>query len=98
MYQPISLTTEPDGVLKGYSEALKLSLCWFEQDNRLVFYDPATGNYLRNLPQEQAALEAERRAREADQAALESERRAREADQARIRQLEEQLRRLQSGD
>jgi Uma2 family endonuclease len=98
VYQPISLTTEPDGVLKGYSEALKLSLCWFEQDNRLVFYDPATGNYLRNLPQEQAALEAERRAREADQAALESERRAREADQARIRQLEEQLRRLQSGD
>ncbi len=82
VYQPIPLTTEPDGVLKGCSAALELSLCWVEEDNRLVFYDPATGNYLRNLPQEQADLE--------------SERRVREADQARIRQLEEQLRRLQS--
>ena len=76
VYQSIPLTTEPDGVLKGYSAVLKLSLCWLEADNWLAFYDPATGEYLRSLAQEQAA---------------------READQARIRELEEQLQRLQSG-
>ena len=89
-YQPIPLTTEPDGVLKGYSAVLELNLCWFEADNWLAFYDPATGEYLNNLRQERAALEQER-------AALETERAARAADQDRIRQLEEQLYRLQSG-
>ena len=87
-YQDIQLTTEPDGILKGYSEVLGISLCWIEEDNWLRFYDPATGNYLRNLNQEQEALESEREAHNAT-------RTAREADQARIRQLEEQLRRLQ---
>ena len=27
-YQPIELTTAPDGILKGYSAVLGLSLCW----------------------------------------------------------------------
>ena len=27
-YEPIELTTAPDGILKGYSEVLGLSLCW----------------------------------------------------------------------
>ena len=31
VYQPIALTTEPDGVLKGYSPILGLSLCWHDQ-------------------------------------------------------------------
>ena len=79
VYQPIALTTEPDGVLKGYSPILGLSLCWHDQ--RLYFYDPATGSYLRNLGQEQDAHQE-------TQAAYEDA-------QARIRQLEEQLRRLQ---
>ena len=98
VYQPIPLTTEPDGVLKGYSEVLGLCLCWSEEDNRLIFYDPAVGEYLPNLTDAQAALDAERSAHEGAQAALNAERSAREADQSRIRQLEEQLRRLQSGE
>ena len=82
-YQPIPLTTEPDGVLKGYSEVLGISLCWIEDGNWLKFYDPATGSYLSTIPELHAALAAERAAR-AD-------------DQARIRQLEERLRRLEPG-
>ena len=89
-YQPITLTTEPDGVLKGYSAVLEISLCWIEGRNWLRFYDPATGSYLSTLPEMHAALEAEK-------AALEAERAARADDQVRIRQLEERLRRLEPG-
>ena len=28
IYQPVPLSGEPDGILKGYSPALRLSLCW----------------------------------------------------------------------
>ena len=52
-YTPIPLTTEPDGILKGYSEVLELSLCWDEGWPR--FYDPATGAYLDNWRQEREA-------------------------------------------
>ena len=32
------MSGEPDGILKGYSPALRLSLCW---DNEMLrFYDP----------------------------------------------------------
>ncbi len=82
-YQPIQLTTEPDGVLKGYSAVLGISLCWIEGRNWLRFYDPTAGSYLNTLTELHAALETERTARE--------------ADQARIRQLEEELRRLRQG-
>lgn len=79
-YRPVDLTTEPDGILKGYSPALELSLCWDEGWPRL--YDPATGDYLKNWRQERAArLAAENRAL------------ATEAEAALLR---EQLRRLQS--
>ena len=39
VYEPIELTTAPDGLLKGYSEVLGLSLCWDINWPRL--YDPA---------------------------------------------------------
>ena len=77
-YQPIELTTEPDGILKGYSEVLGLSLAW--DDGWPRFYDPATGAYLEEWRDDRRALQAEREARA--------------ADQERIRQLEEELRRL----
>ena len=97
-YRPIPLTIEPDGVLKGYSSILEVSLCWIEERNWLCFFDPATGTYLRNLRQErtlrEAELRTERAAQERTQAELMAERTAREADQARIRQLEEELSRL----
>ena len=81
IYQPVGLTTEPDGVLKGYSPSLRLSLCWSAE--MLRFYDHETGEYLRNLPQTQAALND-------TQAALDDA-------EARIRELEAELRRRQTG-
>jgi hypothetical protein len=106
IYQPFELTTEPDGVLKGYSPLLDICLCW--ADEWLYFYVPATGEYIRNLPEEIAAREAaeaiiaqERAAREAaetiiaqDRSTLSQERAAREAAEVRLLALEEELRRL----
>ena len=57
-YRRFELTTEPDGVLKGYSPLLRLYLCW--QEGMLTFCRPETGEYLRNLPDTQAALEQSR--------------------------------------
>ena len=105
VYQSIELTTEPDGVLKGYSPVMRLSLCC--QGDMLTFYYPETGEYLRNLPAEKAArraAEAARLAAEAARLAAEAarlaaeettrtERAARRDAEARIRQLEEELRR-----
>ena len=53
-YRTIELTTEPDGILKGYSEVLGLSLAW--DDGWPRFYDPATGAYLQNWRQDREAL------------------------------------------
>ena len=78
-YRRFDLTTEPDGVLKGYSPLLRLHLCW--QDGTLTFYNPATGEYLRNLPDTQAALEQSEAGRQ--------------RAEARVRQLEAELRRQQ---
>ena len=86
-YQPVELTTEPDGILKAYSPALRLSLCWRmvewagSADPMLAFYSHETGAYLRNLRESETALRAEQVARE--------------AAEARIRQLEEELRHRQ---
>ena len=88
-YRPVELTTEPDGALKGFSPALGLYLC--PNEDRLIFFDPATGSYLLNLSQE-------RDARRQAESALHDERAEREAAQTRIRQLEEELRRRQSED
>ncbi len=54
-YQPIELTNEPDGILKGYSPILRLDLCW--RDEMLAFYNRETGDYLRNLSQAEARIE-----------------------------------------
>ena len=81
-YRSIELTTEPDGILKGHSEILKLSLAWDEGWPR--FYDPSTGNYLENWRQTSAARsEAEARAAEANTRA--------DAAEAELRRLRERL-------
>ena len=90
-YRPLELTTEPDGVLKGYSPVLGICLCW--DAGVLLFYDPATETYLRNLRQERALRQAEQ---EQARAELEAERAKLQAERARISELEEQLRRRQS--
>ena len=102
-YRPVDLTGEPDGILKGYSPVLELSLCWDEGWPRL--YDPATGAYLEGWREVWHAREAERNARLAAEAraeavaiAWEAERNARLAAEAETARLLEQLRRLQSGD
>ncbi len=87
-YQPLPLTTEPDGVLKGYSPVLGVSLCWDDGWPRL--YDPATDSYLESWQQERAA-------REAAESQVVVEQAARQVAEARIRQLEAELRRRQAG-
>ena len=80
-YQPVELITEPDGILKGYSPVLHLSLAWDEGWPR--FYDPATGRYLENW-------------RGAIDRAARAESRAAEAE-AEAQRLREQLRRPGQG-
>ena len=88
-YQAVELTTEPDGILKGYSEILELSLCWYEGWPR--FYDPATETYLENWRQTSAArAEAEARAAEATARADAAES-ARAQAEAELRRLRERL-------
>ena len=76
----MELTTAPDGVLKGYSPVLGLSLAWDEGWPR--FYDPSTGMYLENW-REAAARAADAEAQ-------------RDAAEAEVRRLREMLRRQQS--
>ena len=88
-YQAIELTTEPDGILKGYSEILELSLAWDEGWPR--FYDPALGSYLENWRQVWHDRQAERTARdEAEARAAEATARA-DAAEAELRRLRERL-------
>ena len=99
VYQPIEITTEPDGVIWGYSEILGLSLCYvpdsaperFTYDRgMLLFFDRETGQYLMTDEEEHVAyLES--------QAQLEESRSQLEESQARVRELEEELRRRDSG-
>ena len=58
-YKPIPLNTGADGVIRGYSPVLGLELHW--DAGQLRFYDPAAGDYLRDL-QEAEALVARLRA------------------------------------
>ena len=76
----VALTTEPDGILKGYSPVLEISLAWDDGWPRI--YDPATGTYLEGW-------------REVWHARLAAETRALTAE-AEVALLREQLQRLQS--
>ena len=85
IYRPVDLSREPDGILKGYSPALRRSLCW--QDGMLLFYDPETNQYMRNL-------RAERARADAAQTRADTARTAHEQAEARIAELEAELRKL----
>ena len=86
-YQPVELTTEPDGILKGYSPILELSLAWDDGWPRL--YDPTTGTYLEGWREVwHSRLDAEARANAAEVRA--------DVAEAEAQQLREQLRRLRS--
>ena len=75
-YEPIPLTTAPDGILKGYSVVLGLSLCW--DDNWPRLYDPRTNTYLETWQQERVA----RRVAEARAASAQAGREAAESQVA----------------
>ena len=83
-YQPIETTTEPGGVIWGYSEALGLSLCWVE--GRLRFWDRIQRRYLPDHQEDKAQADAE--AARADREAARAD-----AEAARVRELEEELHR-----
>ena len=92
VYQPIELTTEPDGIVKGYSRVLRISVC--TTNGRLRFYNPETGLYLTGYAEERAGRRSAESEREAAVSELVRERAGRQAAEDRIRQLEEELRRL----
>ena len=98
-YQDIELTREPDGVLKGYSEVLGLSIAWDDGFPRL--YDRASGRYLESvmeIAEARRAAETQRDAfaaqRDMAEMQLESEVNARESAQARLTEANEEIRRL----
>ncbi len=105
-YQPIPLRYEPDGVIRGHSSVLGLDLCWV--NGRLRFYDPASGEYLRNISEAEARahrMEAERAEAEARAHRMEAERAEAEARahrmeaeraeaEARAHRMEAEVRRL----
>ena len=87
VYQPMELTEEPDGILKGYSPVLGLSLCWDDGWPRL--YDPQAEAYLEGWEQVSAA-------RLAAEAQIAVEQAARLAAEAEVNRLRDLLRRRQS--
>ena len=78
-YAPIPLITGADGALWGYSEVLRLCLCW--DSGRLRFYDPADGDFLPDLGEAKARAKAATAAR----AAIEARADAAEAELRRLR-------------
>lgn len=86
-YRPIELTTEADGVIWGYSEALSLSVCWVQRELR--FWDRLRQRYLPNPSEmvDPSELDRERQSRLAAEARADSE-------AARALELEEELRHL----
>ena len=91
VYQPIELTTDPDGILKGYSPVLRLSVCWQARLPRL--YDPVTNTYLESWRDVAAARSSAEAERDAAEARATVEQAARLVAEERIRQLEAELRR-----
>ena len=105
-YEPIAIETLQEGMLRGYSDALGLYVCW--EDGLLRFFDPRTEGYLRSHDEAEArAGTAEARAEEErvnrlaaqahaekERTRAEEERSGRVAAESRLVELETELRRL----
>ena len=74
-YHPIPLTTEPDGMVWGYSPALDLCLC--ARGRRLMYYDRKTAAYINNITEEKAAHRQTTAERDQAASELDQERAAR---------------------
>ena len=94
VYRPIEIRAEPDGVIWGYSEVLKLSLCWVAR--RLRFWDYNKGRYVRDPSEEQAARIAEQDARIAAEKRVAAANARAAADKARTDAAEKRIRRLEA--
>ena len=98
VYVPIPIERTGLRALRGYSEVLGLWICW--EDGDLRFYDEEAGYLLTHDEEADARLleRARRLIAEAERDAAESERdeerEERIAAQDRVRQLEEQIRRM----
>jgi len=99
VYESIEIEELAEGRHRGYSEALRLYVCW--EDGMLRFYDPVTESYLMAHNEERAgrmaaearAGTAEARADEERAARVAAENRAGAAE-ARMAEMEAELRRL----
>ena len=87
-YQEIELTTAPDGVLKGYSEVLGLSVAWLDGFPRL--YDHANGVYIERVKELSAARRAAEAQRDAEKARADAEKERADAEKARADAAETQ--------
>ena len=79
-YQPIPIEQLSEDTLQGYSEVLDLYLRW--HDGQLEWYDPASGRHIVTFEDERTRADNERAGR------IQAE--------ARVRELEEEIRRLQA--
>ena len=79
-YQPIPIEQLSEDTLQGYSEVLDLYLRW--HDGQLEWYDPATGRHIVTFEDARTRADDERAGR------IQAE--------ARVRELEEELRRLRA--
>ena len=95
-YTTIGLTTNNDGILRGYSAVLGLDICVLP-DGNLRFYEPASRQWLRTHGESEAALQASEAMLRETEAALGEETSAREAAELELRMMREELRRYQAG-
>ena len=94
-YEPIAIEELKGGTLQGYSGALNIYLRW--EEGRLAWHDPATGRHIATFEGERARADAEREARIEEMEARAIAEAERNAAEARIRELEEENRRLRGG-
>ena len=109
-YQPVTIDEVGDGTVQGYSPMLDLYLRWEREELTLI--DPATGRRIATFEDERDRADAECDARiieemetraiaeaerNAEREARTQERENRLAAEARIRELEEENRRLRGG-
>ena len=83
-YEPIPIEELTDGSLRGYSPTLNLNLRW--ENGQLIWYDPATSRPILTYEDQRERADAEHQARM----------RERDSAEARVRELEEEIRRLRN--
>ena len=91
-YAPIQIDTLADGVLQGYSRALNLFLRW--DHGELAFIDPATETSILTYDDQQRRADDQQRRADDQQRRADNEAALRRQAEERVRELEEENRRL----